>query len=373
MTDTDFLLKRFKNDDAGKSLEKIAASVMNDRRISAEEALTLYHYAELPYLSWLANHIKTKKNKNIVCYNQNAHIEPTNICRYNCRFCSYSAKKGEKGSWEYSLDDIKEKVKQYKKQHITEIHIVGGVHPDHDIHYYGEMVKAIKEIIPHIHIKAFTAVELEHMINKAGMETEEGIKAIKAYGVDSLPGGGAEIFDETIRKQICPDKTKTEDWLRIHELAHQNNLSSNATMLYGHVEAYEHRIDHLERLRKLQDKTNGFNAFIPLKFKNYDNGLSGIEEVSIVEDMKNYAISRIFLDNIQHIKAYWPMIGQDSAQLSLYFGVDDMDGTINDSTKIYAMAGAYVRPSMTTDEINELISKAGMKPVERDSLYNVLK
>ncbi len=353
-----------------QDLKNIAETIIKGDRITKEQALYLFENAETGYLAILANEIKYRKNKDIVYYNQNVHIEPTNICRYHCNFCSYSAKPGDKDSWEYSIDDIISGLGAYKEKKITEVHIVGGVHPDRNVYYYGEMIKAIKNVLKKVHVKAFTAVELEYMIQKAGISIEKGLKYLKDCGLNSLPGGGAEIFDETIRENICPDKTKSSNWLKIHELAHQQGIPSNATILYGHIEEYKHRADHLNRLRELQDKTGKFNAFIPLKFKKYNNPLSDKGEVSIIEDLRNYAISRIFLDNIDHIKAYWPMIGKEAAQLSLQFGVDDIDGTINDSTKIYSRAGSYKHPSMSINEINELIIKAGMKPVERDSLYN---
>jgi aminodeoxyfutalosine synthase len=212
------------------------------------------------------------------------------------------------------------------------------------------------------------------MIASAGYQLEEGLQVLKDYGLDSIPGGGAEIFDEQIRRQVCNEKSSAELWLRIHETAHRLGIPSNATMLYGHIEKYEHRIDHMERLRKLQDKTKGFNAFIPLKYKKQNNSLSYLGEVSVPEDLRNYAVSRIYLDNFTHIKAYWPMAGKDVAQLSLSFGADDMDGTIEDTTKIYSMAGSgEENPAMTTEEICHLIREAGYTPVERDTLYNVIK
>ena len=208
------------------------------------------------------------------------------------------------------------------------------------------------------------------MIARAGCTIEEGLTLLKGYGLDSIPGGGAEIFDEELRKMICDEKSSSELWLRIHETAHRLGIPSNATMLYGHIETYAHRIDHMERLRNLQDKTHGFNAFIPLKYKKSNNSMSYLGEVNTIEDLRNYAVSRIYLDNFPHIKAYWPMTGKESAQLSLSFGADDMDGTIDDTTRIYSMAGSdEENPSMSTEEICRLISQAGFTPVERDSLY----
>ena len=239
--------------------------------------------------------------------------------------------------------------------------------------YFANLIKKIKEIRPDIHVKAFTAVELEYMCRKAKVSYEEGLRILKEHGQGSLPGGGAEIFDETLRAQICDDKATTAQWLEIHETAHKLGMPSNATMLYGHVENFEHRVDHMNRLRELQDRTGGFNTFIPLKFRNKDNQMSHIAEVSVIEDLRNYAIARIFMDNFNHIKAYWPMIGRTTAQLSLSFGVDDIDGTIDDSTKIYTMAGSEEQsPKLSTQELVELIKQVGKHPIERDTLYNVI-
>jgi len=257
---------------------------------------------------------------------------------------------------------------------ITEVHIVGAVHPARDIHYYAGLIQAIRKDKPSIHIKAFTAIELEYMINKAGLSNMEGLSLLKEAGLNSIPGGGAEIFNDSIRDVICGKKSTSDAWLDIHATAHMLGIPSNCTILYGHIEQYEHRVDHMSRLRELQDRTNGFNAFIPLKFRSQNNELSWIGEVSLLEDLRNFAVSRIFLDNIPHIKAYWPMIGKQMAALSLSFGVDDLDGTINDSTKIYSMAGAQdTNPSLTSGELQELIFAARRTPVERDSVYNIIR
>ncbi|MEO5946809.1 MAG: CofH family radical SAM protein, partial [Chitinophagaceae bacterium] len=276
--------------------------------------------------------------------------------------------------WEMSIDQMLHIVKKYDGQPITEVHIVGGVHPKMDLQFFADLLKAIKAHRPELHIKAFTAVEYDYMFRKAKVSVEEGLKYLIAAGLDSIPGGGAEIFDEELREKICADKVDANGWLLIHETAHKLGLHSNATMLFGHVETYAHRIDHMKRLRDLQDKTGGFNTFIPLKFRNKDNDMSNVPESSVVEDMKTYAIARIYLDNFPHLKAYWPMLGRQNAQLSLSFGVDDMDGTIDDTTRIYSMAGSEEQtPSMTTEELVTLIKQAKREPVERDTLYNVVK
>jgi aminodeoxyfutalosine synthase len=363
------ILSRAKN----KTLQNIAEKILENKRLNSSEGVALYEEAELGWLGILAQHVRQKKNGNYAFYNRNFHIEPTNICLYQCKFCSYKRKENEEGSWEKSFDEIEKSVKNYESGRITEIHIVGGVHPNRDIYYYGEMIKRIKQILPNIHVKAFTAVELDFMIKKAHLSTEEGFKMLKQFGLDSIPGGGAEIFDPEIRQRLCPEKPTGDAWLRIHEAAHKCGIPSNATMLYGHIEKYEHRIDHMLKLRDLQDKTGGFNAFIPLKFRKENNFLSHLGEVTIAEDLRNYAVSRLFLDNFNHIKAYWPMIGRDVTAMSLSFGADDIDGTIDDSTKIYTMAGVNEKNSMTISDMEELVTKAGFVAVERDSLYNIIK
>ena len=357
------------------SLQLIADKVLNNKRISLDDGLLLYEKGEVGFLGVLANFIREKKNGNRTYFNRNFHIEPTNICVFSCNFCSYSRTlKNREAGWELTSEQILEKVKSYDGKPVTEVHIVGGVHPKMDLHYFASILKQIKSHRPDLHIKAFTAVELDYMFRKAKVTVEEGLRLLKASGLDSLPGGGAEIFDTEIRSIICADKCSSEEWLHIHETAHQLGIHSNATILYGHIEEYKHRIDHMERLRQLQDRTGGFNTFIPLKFRNGDNEMSDVPEVSIIEDIRNYAISRIYLDNFNHIKAYWPMIGQSTAQLSQSFGVDDLDGTIDDSTKIYSMAGAEDQnPVLTTHQLVDLIKHTNRTPVERDTLYNVVK
>jgi aminodeoxyfutalosine synthase len=265
-------------------------------------------------------------------------------------------------------------VRSYDRQPVTEVHIVGGVHPKMNLDFFCDFISQIKKHRPELHVKGFTAVELDYMFRKAKLSIKEGMKKLHDAGLQSMPGGGAEIFDEEIRKQICHDKVDAEGWLKIHEEAHLLGMHTNATMLYGSIENYVHRIDHMSRLRNLQDKTHGFNTFIPLKFRNKNNDMSHVAESSIIEDMKMYAVARIFMDNFPHLKAYWPMLGRQNAQLSLSYGVDDMDGTIDDSTKIYSMAGSEEQtPKMSTDELVMLISQAGREAVERDTLYNVVK
>ena len=348
----------------------IARKVFRKQRLNQEEGILLFEKAEPGLVGLLSDHVRKQKNGDNASYIRNFHIEPTNICVNKCRFCSYSHHFSPK-KWELTVAEILDKVKEQDPD-TRELHITGAVHPDRDIYYYGDLLKKIKEIRPGLHLKAYSAVELDYMIRKSGMSFYDGLSYLKSCGLDSIPGGGAEIFDEKIRNQICGMKTSSKDWLGIHETAHSLGIPSNATMLYGHIETYSHRIGHLERLRELQDKTGGFNAFIPLKFHRDNNEMNDIPEVSVVEDMKMYAIARIYLDNFPHIKAYWPALGKKMAQLSLSFGVDDMDGTINDSTQIYSLAGAYEQsPVMTVSQMRNLITEAKRKPVERDSLYKI--
>lgn len=355
-------------------LADIAKKVFDKKRITPEEGLYLFEHASLGFLGTLANFIREEKNGKYTYFNRNFHIEPTNVCIYTCTFCSYSRLiKERKDGWEYTLDEMMDIVRKYDREPVTEVHIVGGVLPKYDVSFYAELFKTIKKHRPDLHIKALTPVEYHYIFKKEKISYEEGMALMLEAGLDSMPGGGAEIFHPEIRDQIAGGKCSGEEWLRIHEIWHDLGKKSNATMLYGHIESYFHRIDHLEKLRNLQDKTGGFQTFIPLKFRNKDNQLSHLKEVSALDDLRNYAVSRIYLDNFDHIKAYWPMIGRNMAQLSLSFGVDDIDGTIDDTTKIYSMAGSEEQtPSLSTRDLVNLIKAVGKHPLERDTLYNVL-
>ena len=353
----------------------IAQKVKAGQRINQDDALYLFEKGDLAFVGALANYIREQKHGNKTYFNRNFHIEPTNICLYTCTFCSYSRliKKRDEG-WEYSMDEIMDMIKKYDDEPVTEVHIVGGVLPQYDVAFYSELFRRIRAHRPELHIKALTPVEYHYIFKKAKISYEEGMKLMKEAGLDSMPGGGAEIFHPEIRDEIAGGKCSAEQWLRIHEIWHELGHRSNATMLYGHIENYGHRIHHLEELRKLQDKTGGFQTFIPLKFRNKDNQMSHVPESTVVEDLKNYAISRIYLDNFDHIKAYWPMIGRNVAQLSLAFGVDDIDGTIDDTTKIYTMAGSEEQtPAMNTQELVNLIRSVGRQAIERDTLYKEIK
>ena len=356
-------------------LRKIGEKILAEKRISFQEGVTLFEKASLGFAGGLANYIREKKHGDNTYFNRNFHIEPTNVCVFTCAFCSYSRlyKNREEG-WELSADQMMHIVKSYDGKPVTEVHIVGGVHPKLTMQFFIDVMKRIKEHRPELHIKGYTAVELDYMFRKAKVTPEEGMQLLKDAGLQSLPGGGAEIFHPDVRQKICHDKVDTEGWLRIHKAAHDLGMHSNATMLFGHIENYEHRIDHMDKLRTLQDETGGFNTFIPLKFRNKNNDMSDVPESTVVEDMRLYAISRLYLDNFPHMKAYWPMLGRQNAQLTLSFGVDDLDGTIDDTTKIYTMAGSEEqKPALSTTELVSLIRQAGRQPIERDTLYNTIK
>lgn len=356
-------------------LKRIGEKILNKERISFEDGVDLFVRASLPFVGTLANWVREQKHGHKTYFNRNFHIEPTNVCVYSCKFCSYSRLYAHREEgWELSIEQMMHMVKAYDGKPITEVHIVGGVHPKMDMEFFKDLLRSIKTHRPDLHIKGFTAVELDYMFRKAKLTVEEGMRQLHDAGLDSLPGGGAEIFHPEVREQICADKVDGDGWLAIHKAAHQLGMHSNATMLYGHVEEYWHRVDHMEKLRKMQDETGGFNTFIPLKFRNHDNEMSHVAEISVIEDMKVYAIARLYMDNFPHLKAYWPMLGRQNAQLTLSFGVNDIDGTIDDSTKIYSMAGSEEQnPSMSTAQLVNLIKQVKRQPIERDTLYNVVK
>jgi aminodeoxyfutalosine synthase len=357
---------------ADKDLRQIGEKILAQVRITPEEGVLLFEKGSLPFLGALANHVRERLHGHKTYFNRNFHIEPTNVCVFTCNFCSYSRVYAHRDEgWEMTQQQMLDIVKKYDGKPVTEVHIVGGVHPKMNLEFFIELLQKIKAHRPELHIKGFTAVELDYMFRKAKLSAEEGIKRLHAAGLDSMPGGGAEIFHPDVRNVICADKVDADGWLRIHEAAHREGMHTNATMLYGHIETYAHRIDHMERLRRLQDITGGFNTFIPLKFRNKDNDMSHVTESSIVEDMKLYAVARLYMDNFPHLKAYWPMLGRQNAQLTLSFGVNDLDGTIDDTTKIYSMAGSEEQtPSLSTAQLVTLIRQVGREPVERDTLYN---
>lgn len=356
-------------------LRSIGEKILNNERINVEEGIALFERSSLPFVGSLANWKREQLHGDKTYFNRNFHIEPTNVCVFACKFCSYSRLYAHREEgWELSIDQMLDIVKKYNDKPVTEVHIVGGVHPKMNLYFFTELIQKIKAHRPDLHVKGFTAVELDYMFRKAKLTVEEGMKLLHEAGLDSLPGGGAEIFHPDVRNQICEDKVDGEGWLNIHRTAHLLGMHSNATMLYGHVEQYWHRVDHMERLRQLQDETKGFNTFIPLKFRNGDNEMSHVAETSVIEDMRLYSIARLYMDNFPHLKAYWPMLGRQNAQLSLSFGVNDLDGTIDDTTKIYSMAGSEEQnPSLTTAQLVSLIKQVKREPVERDTLYHEIR
>src|ERR1700744_2495280 len=360
---------------ADKDLRPIGEKILAKERITPEEGILLFEKGSLPFLGALANFVRERLHGHKTYFNRNFHIEPTNVCVFPCQFCSYSRLYAHRDEgWELSQQQMLDIVKSYDGKPVTEVHIVGGVHPKMNLEFFTELLQKIKTHRPGLHIKGFTAVELDYMFRKAKLSVKEGMHRLHKAGLDSLPGGGAEIFNSDIRNVICADKVDADGWLAIHEAAHREGMHTNATMLYGHVETYAHRIDHMNRLRELQDRTGGFNTFIPLKFRNKDNDMSHVAESSIIEDMKLYAVARLYMDNFPHLKAYWPMLGRQNAQLTLSFGVNDLDGTIDDTTKSDSMAGSEEQtPSLSTAQLVSLIKQVGREPVERDTLYHEIR
>ncbi|MCX5720018.1 MAG: CofH family radical SAM protein [Nitrospirae bacterium] len=373
--------------------KKIRDKVLAGRRVSRDEALTLFETDDIFSLGALASSVAEKKNGKRVSFIRNRHVTPTNICVNRCRFCAFSRSKGEEGAFELTLEEIIQKIESYYsdfnnppsppfskgrydsqprgKGGISEVHIVGGLHPDWPFEYYLKILSLIKKCFPKLRIKAFTAVEVDYMSRISGLSLEETLIALKTHGLDLMPGGGAEIFDSRIRSRLCPEKISGERWLKVIETAHRSGIKTNATMLYGHIENYEHRVDHLFRLRELQDITEGFQAFIPLSYHPKGTEIGGFYS-SGIDDLKTIAVSRIVLDNFPHITAYWIMLGEKISQLALHFGASDLSGTVIEE-KITHSAGALSSESMTPEQLIHLIKMAGKIPIERDSFYKKLK
>ena len=346
----------------------------NSNRYGFDQLMDLYSGDMVRFRSLAFAEREARYGKTIF-FNRNFHIEPSNVCIHKCSFCSYRRDSEEQpGAWSMDLDQIKDYCLQKYREGITEVHIVGSVHPERDFDYYRSIISLVRELLPkEVAIKAYSAVEIEDMSISSGLNLEQVLIRLKEAGLDALPGGGAEIFDSYIRNQICPDKLSAEHYLEVHRTAHKLGISSNCTILFGHIEKREHRIAHLLALRELQDDTGGFSAFIPLKYSCANNSLSGIGEVSEEEVLRTIAISRLALDNIPHIKAYWPMLGKRTSLLAMEYGADDMDGTIEDSTKIYSMAGSEEqRPVLAVEELRELASVSGFQIKERDSFYRII-
>ena len=348
--------------------DRIREKVLRGVRISENDAIFLYESPRLFEIGQLADIINYRKNKDVVFYNINTHLNPTNICVMSCKFCGFARKPGEEGAYAYTLEEILAKATQAVENGAKELHMVGGLHPRWGLEYFASMFRAIKTKFPDVHIKALTAVEIDWLARKSRKSHSDVLLILKDAGLDSMPGGGAEIFHPDCRDVITA-KLATEDWLAIHRTAHNMGLKTNCTMLYGHVESYAHRVYHFQKLRALQDETHGFNCFIPLAFQPHNNEM-GIERYTFgADDLKTIAVARLYLDNFQQIKSYWVMLGQDIAQLGLHFGANDMDGTVNDE-KISNMAGGRAGIGMQKKSIKRLILKSRKNPQERDTLYN---
>ena len=351
------------------ALGAIREKVDAGQRLSFDDGMTLDASSDLFALGEMANIVRERYNGNFGYYNVNTHINPTNVCVYKCDFCAFRADLDDERAYTMDRDQIVDRARQAHDRGATELHIVGGLHHKLPFQYYVDVVKWVKEAAPEIHVKAYTGVEVEWFAKIARKPIREILQTLIDAGLGSLPGGGAEIFHPEVREAICGAKASTETWLEVHRTAHQLGLNSNATMLYGHVEKAKHRIDHLVRLRELQDETGGFQTFIPLAFHPDHSRMDEIPKPSGVMDLKTMAISRLMLDNFPHIKAYWVMLGIKTAQIALSFGADDLDGTVVHET-IYHAAGAETPQEVSVKEIRRLIAEAGRDPVERDTLYH---
>jgi aminodeoxyfutalosine synthase len=350
-------------------LDPVAAKAIAGERLSAEDGLALFESHDLLALGWLANYVREKRHGNVCYFNVNRHINPTNVCVAHCKLCAFGRSPEAPGAYTFALEEIYQRAAQGVAEGATEFHIVGGLHPDLPFEYYLDLIRGLKKRFPHVHLKAFTAVEVHYYSRLAKISLRDVLVKMKEAGVDSLPGGGAEIFHPRVRRIICDHKVSGQMWLQIARTAHELGMRSNATMLYGHVETNEERVDHLLRLRELQDKTHGFQTFIPLAFHPANTPLSHLPGPTGLDDLKTIAVSRLLLDNFDHIKAYWIMLTPRIAQVALRFGADDLDGTVVEE-KIYHDAGATTPEHLTRSELERLILAAGRVPVERDTLYN---
>ncbi|MHC4662193.1 MAG: aminofutalosine synthase MqnE [Planctomycetota bacterium] len=357
---------------ADSDIADIVGKAIQGERLQREDGVRLFESRDLPAIGLAANAVRERLHGNRTYYVVNRHINYSNICENRCRFCAFSRSRGEEGAYEMTLEEISAAAEEARGTGVTEFHIVGGLHPDFGFNYYEEMLSALHENFPDVHLQCFTSVEIAHIAKKGGMTTKECLSRLKNAGLGSLPGGGAEVFSERVRGLVCPEKLSGDDWLRIMSEAHEIGMKSNATMLYGHVETAEDRVDHMLQLRELQDRTCGFQAFIPLAFHPWNTELeSQSPGPTGVEDLKALAVGRLMLDNFPHVKAFWIMLGLKLAQVSLSFGVDDLDGTVVQE-KITHMAGAKTPEKLSVEEIIHLIREAGREPVERDTVYNII-
>jgi aminodeoxyfutalosine synthase len=354
-------------------LRGIADKVREGERLDEADALTCLTTPHLLHLGRLADAVRRQLNGNVTWFNINRHINPTNICvyTYNCKFCSFAALPGEAHAWQMSLEDVYAHAREQGGNDVTEFHIVGGLHPDLSLDWYLEMMRGLKQRFPKAHLKAFTAIEVGWFAKREKLSLEEVLRRMRDAGLGSLPGGGAEIFHPEVREIICDGKLDADEWIEVHRIAHRMGIKSNCTMLYGHVEKPEHKVDHLLRLRGLQDETGGFNAFIPLAYHPENNYMGLKYHTTGHDDLRHIAAARLVLDNIPHIKAYWVMVTPKLAQVALRFGADDMDGTVVEE-KIYHMAGAGTAQQLSRSELERIVREAGFRPVERDTLYNAV-
>jgi aminodeoxyfutalosine synthase len=355
-------------------IKTVTEKIYSNKRLSEEDALLLFEHGDLLKIGELASLVNERKNGKKVFFNVNRHINHTNICVNQCKFCAFSKTADADGAYCHDLEDIKRRAEEAANEGATEIHIVGGLHPDLPFEFYLEMLRTVRSVSSKLNIKAFTALEIDYLAKISKLSLSETIETLKKAGLGSLPGGGAEILRKEVRDKLCPEKISGERWLEVMEHVHNADLKSNATMLYGHIETYEDRIDHMRRLRELQDKTKGFQVFIPLTFQSENNLLGHLKNPSSggADDLKTVAVARLYLDNFANIKAYWVMMGEKIAQTALHFGVNDLDGTVVDE-KIGHDAGADSPTSMKIDDIVNMIKKVGRIPVERDTLYNELR
>jgi aminodeoxyfutalosine synthase len=351
-----------------RGLEPILEKVRNGVRLDYQDGLKLYRTHDILALGYMANLVREKLHGNVTYFNVNRHINPTDVCVSNCRLCAFGKKPKDPRAYTMSLEQVWENAGRGWDEAITEFHVVGGLHPELTLTWYCEMLRGLKSRFPKVHLKALTMVEIAYLAKRAGISVRETLERLKDSGVDSLPGGGAEIFSERVRRLICDHKIDGAAWLDVARTAHQLGLRSNCTMLYGHIENEEDRVDHLLRLRALQDETGGFMAFIPLAFHPDNTALRHIPPATGFADIKNIAVARLLLDNIPHIKAYWVMMTPRIAQIAQRFGSDDIDGTVVEE-KIYHDAGASTRQSLRRSELVALIREAGREAIERDSLY----
>ena len=357
---------------AASGLQEIKLKLDDGIRLSLADGVRLFECPDLLAVGWLANRERERRYGAQTFFNHNLRLEATNVCVASCLFCSFARlQPGDSGAYTMSLEQAWQKLRDRGDQALTEVHVVNGLHPDLPFDYYTKLLKGFKDIRPDIHLKCFTAVEIAFFADLYGKTDEQVLLELIDAGLDSLPGGGAEVFSERVRQKICHDKCGTTRWLGIHATAHRLGMKSNVTMLYGHIETVEERVDHMLRARALQDETGGFQAFIPLAFHPENNQMKKLPAPTAIDSLRVHAVARLMLDNIPHVKAFWIATGLEVAQTSLWFGVDDLDGTVQEE-RIYHMAGASTPEAMTPEQIGVLICDAGRQPVERDTLYNVV-